>query len=79
MKTDEPLLIQSLQPQVDEIIERIGGPASRSVLAFCLAFLIKNHPELIPLIVTWPKIPNEVRLGILATVKALTEETRSRE
>ena len=39
-------------------------------LASCLAFLLERIPDLGPVVKAWPDLPDAVKAGILAMVKA---------
>jgi hypothetical protein len=38
--------------------------------AFCSAFLVKNSPDLMVIVDAWASLPEAIRAGILAMVKA---------
>ncbi len=44
--------------------------STSSVLAFCLAFLNRKSPDLALLVESWDALPEAVRAGIVAMVKA---------
>jgi hypothetical protein len=44
---------------------------SETVLASCLAFLAEKSPDLAAVITAWPKLPEPLKAGILAMVKAV--------
>ena len=39
-------------------------------LALCLAQTVEEHPDLVPLVESWPELPKAVRAGIVAMVGA---------
>jgi len=43
---------------------------SQSVLAFCLAFFDRESPELAAVVRSWSTLPEAVRAGIVAMVRA---------
>ena len=47
-------------------------------LAIHLATILQNHPELPSVVESWPELPEPVRAGILAMVKAANGETNER-
>ena len=51
-------------------LEGASTPGSEDVLARRLALLVRNHPDLAAVIDAWPTLPEPVRTGIVAMVRA---------
>ena len=49
------------------------SPNSETVLASCLAFLVEKMPDLARVVKAWPELPEAIKAGILAMVKATRE------
>jgi hypothetical protein len=43
-------------------------------LAFCLAFLSQNQPDLAAVIKAWPTLPAPIKAAILAMIKSTNGE-----
>ena len=52
---------------------------SETVLASCLAFLVEKSPDLADVLTAWPKLPEALKAGILAMVKATVGGENCRE
>ena len=55
----------------NEAVNTGDSAKSETVLASCLAFLSEKSPDLAAVVEAWPMLPEPLRAGILAMVKAM--------
>jgi hypothetical protein len=57
-------------------LKNCGQQNPESVLASCLALLAEKDPDLAALLTAWPMLPDALKAGIVAMVKAAYPEPR---
>ena len=66
--------LQSATRSTQPVISKDTSANDAERLAFCLALLNQKSPDLALLVERWDVLPDAVRAGIIATVKALAPD-----
>jgi len=68
----EPVVtdLQSVPAESQPANQQGFTQSSPSVLAECLALLRRESPDLAAVVEAWPKLPESIKAGIVAMVKA---------
>lgn len=61
---------ESAAHSTEGIVNKGDSASKENVLASCLAFLSEKSPDLADVVRAWPKLPEPLRAGILAMVRA---------